>query len=306
MNIQDKDTLIHAITTALDVSPNQISNISSLKKGMTNHSFLFDCMEKRYIIRIPGAGTDKLINRKQEYEVYQKIAPFNICDNIVYFDPKSGYKITEYLENARTCNASDKNDVNICMRKLRNFHEKNLQVSHSFDIFRQIDFYETLWNGKNSYFSDYQDTKAKIFELKEFITYQKKHWTLTHIDAVPDNFLFVPCDKEQDIRLIDWEYASMQDACVDIAMFAIYAMYNRKEIEYLIQSYYSEGCSKTTKLKLYCYIACCGLLWSNWCEYKRQLGIEFGEYSLQQYNYAKEYYEIFQQERKMQNRNEDT
>ena len=26
----------------------------------------------------------------------------------------------------------------------------------------------------------------------------------------------------------------MQDACVDIAMFAIYAMYGREEIEYLI------------------------------------------------------------------------
>lgn len=303
MNIQNNDNLIPVITTALKVSPDQITNISSLKKGMTNDSFLFDCMGKRYIIRIPGAGTDKLISRKQEYEVYQKIAPLKISDNIAYFDPINGYKITEYLENARVCNPGNKSDVKICMRKLRNFHEKNLQVPHSFDIFRQIEFYEALWNGKKSCYSDYQYTKAGIFELKEFITHQKKHWTLAHIDAVPDNFLFVPHGNGQDIRLIDWEYAGMQDACVDIAMFAIYAMYNRKEIEYLIQAYYPEGCPETTRLKLYCYIACCGLLWSNWCEYKRQLGIEFGEYSFKQYNYAKEYYDIFQQEHKIQNRN---
>ena len=44
------------------------------------------------------------------------------------------------------------------------------------------------------------------------------------------------------------------------------------------------------RVKIYCYIAMCGLLWSNWCEYKRQLGVEFGEYSLMQYRYAKEYY----------------
>ena len=32
------------------------------------------------------------------------------------------------------------------------------------------------------------------------------------------------------------------------------------------------------------------------CEYKRTLGIEFGEYSLRQYRYAKEYYRIVQEE----------
>ena len=38
------------------------------------------------------------------------------------------------------------------------------------------------------------------------------------------------------------------------------------------------------------------LLWSNWCDYKRNLGVEFGEYSLRQYRYAKEYYRIVKEE----------
>lgn len=49
-------------------------------------------------------------------------------------------------------------------------------------------------------------------------------------------------------------------------------------------------CPKKIRTKIYCYIAVCGLLWSNWCEYKRNLGVEFGEYSLRQYRYAKDYY----------------
>lgn len=53
-----------------------------------------------------------------------------------------------------------------------------------------------------------------------------------------------------------------------------------------------------TRIKIYCYIAACGLLWSNWCEYKRNLGVEFGEYSLRQYRYAKDYYRIVQDELK--------
>ena len=111
---------------------------------------------------------------------------------------------------------------------------------------------------------------------------------MTHIDAVPDNFLFT----DDGLRLIDWEYAGMQDTDVDIAMFCIYALYDRKKVDHLIDIYFDGQCPKERRLKIYCYIAACGLLWSNWCEYKRNLGVEFGEYSLKQYRYAKDFYRI--------------
>lgn len=125
--------------------------------------------------------------------------------------------------------------------------------------------------------------------LKSYIQNQKKDWALTHIDAVPDNFLM----SENEIKLIDWEYAAMQDPHLDIAMFIIYSLYDRKQADHLIDLYFDHQCSAKTRKKIYCYIAAAGLLWSNWCEYKRQLGIEFGEYSLRQYRYAKDYYRLF-------------
>ena len=117
---------------------------------------------------------------------------------------------------------------------------------------------------------------------------------MTHIDAVADNFLFINNDKE--IRLIDWEYAAMQDPHVDIAMFCIYALFDRTQIDNLIDIYFEDKCDIKTRIKIYAYISICGLLWSNWCEYKSQLGIEFGEYSLRQYRYAKDYYQIVKNE----------
>ena len=79
-------------------------------------------------------------------------------------------------------------------------------------------------------------------------------------------------------------------------MFCIYAMYSRKQIDELIDIYFENCCSPEIRLKIYCYISACGLLWSNWCEYKRMLGVDFGEYSLRQYRYAKEYFRIVQKE----------
>ena len=276
---------ISIIQDCFNVEVDEIKNITVLKKGMTNRSFLFECQNQKYIMRIPGEGTDHLINRKEEADVYQALENRQICDDVLYMNPENGYKITAYLEDATNCDAENWNEVEACMSKLRKFHELNLKVDHRFDIFGQIDFYESLWNGEKSYFKDYEKTKAAIFELKKWIDTLEKNETLVHIDAVPDNFLFT----KDGIRIIDWEYAGMQDPHVDIAMFCIYSLYSKEQVDYLIGLYFKGEVSPIIRTKIYAYIASAGLLWSNWCEYKRSLGIDFGEYSLCQYRYAKEY-----------------
>lgn len=288
-----KTEAINIISNTLEADEEQIVDINLLKKGMTNRSFIFSCKDKKYIMRIPGEGTEQLINRKEEASVYNVIKDKNICDDIVYINPENGYKITEFLPDARNCDPFNAEDIKKCMKRLREFHEQKLTVEHRFDIFGQIDFYESLWGGKPSVYRDYKTTKEHVFELKAYIDKYKCEDVLTHIDAVPDNFIFVKgADGKEDIRLIDWEYAGMQDPHVDIAMFCIYSMYNKEQVDELIDAYFTEGCSQEIRIKIYCYIAACGLLWSNWCEYKRELGIEFGEYSLRQYRFAKDYYRI--------------
>lgn len=287
---------IQVICEALGAQQNEVTNITVLKKGMTNRSFLFSCKDKKYIMRIPGEGTDQLINRRQEAAVYQTIAGRRICDEIAYINPENGYKITEYLEGARVCDAENEEDLQKCMKKLREFHGQKLKVDHSFDLFGQMEYYESLWEGTPSAYKDYEKTKEHVLQLKDYIEANAGERVLTHIDAVPDNFLFVEENGKEEIRLIDWEYAGMQDPHVDIAMFCIYSLYKKEQVDHLIDLYFEGNCDDRTRIKIYCYIAVCGLLWSNWCEYKRKLGVEFGEYSLRQYRYAKDYYKIVQQE----------
>lgn len=295
---QLKTDAIRLICKALSAKLEDITDITVLKKGMTNRSFLFTCKDKKYIMRIPGEGTDRLINRRQEASVYHAIADKNICDDIAYINPENGYKITEFLEGTRVCDPTDYEDVKKCMSRLRDFHALKLKVAHEFDIFGQMEVYETLWDGTPSVYKDYEKTKANVWSLKPYINAHVGEKILTHIDAVPDNFLFVQRDGKEEIRLIDWEYAGMQDPHVDIAMFCIYSLYNKRQVDRLIAAYFTDGCDDATRIKIYCYIAACGLLWSNWCEYKRNLGVEFGEYSLRQYRYAKDYYRIVQDELK--------
>ena len=287
-----RSAAIAAAAAALDARQEEVREVTVLKKGMTNRSFLFTCRGRRYIARVPGEGSEKLIHRQQEAAVYAAIRGRGLCDDPVYLDPDSGYKITAYLEGARVCDPADRADVARCMEKLRAFHAMDLSVPHRFDIFDTIDYYESLWEGAPSAYWDHALTRERVFSLRPYIQAHAGPERLTHIDAVPDNFLFAPRGGGEELQLIDWEYAAMQDPHVDVAMFGIYSLYDRRQMDGLIDLYFSGGCPEQTRTKIYCYVAACGLLWSDWCEYKRCLGVEFGEYSLRQYRYAKDYYRL--------------
>ncbi|MDE7264531.1 MAG: phosphotransferase [Anaeroplasmataceae bacterium] len=280
-----KNEHIDLIKECFHIDVKDIKNVSTLKKGMTNRSFLFEVAQDKYIMRIPGEGTDKLINRHQEHQVYAKVNPLKISDEIIFFNPENGVKITKFINQTQVCNPFDKEDLERCIPFLRKFHEKKIIVDHAFDLYSQIEYYEELFNHQ-SLFKDYKEVKRNILKLRKIIEQFNAPHYLTHIDAVPDNFLI---DPDGNIRLIDWEYAGMQDVHVDLAMFAIYAGYDKEYIDKIIDIYFCNECEENIRYKIYAYVAICGLLWSNWCEYKRMLGVEFGEYALTQYRYAKVY-----------------
>ena len=283
------------VASTLDTCVESIEDVEVLKKGAINRSFRFSVKGAKYVIRIPGTMAGQHVDRDCEAQAYRAIAGLGLCDNPVLVDPASGCKITRYVEGARPCDANSEVDLRRCMARLREFHNMGLQVSHTFDIYERIDFYETLWGGAKSAYRDYEQTKADVLSLRPFVESMPRQWCLAHIDPVADNFLFCP-DGEggEALQIIDWEYAGMQDPHVDIAMFAIYSNYGKDRLDHLIDIYFANegGCEAATRAKIYCYVATCGLLWSNWCEHNRNLGVEFGEYSLAQYRYAKDYYRL--------------
>lgn len=280
-----KNDAIDVIEQTLGVPGETINHIRVLKKGMTNRSFIFSCQGKRYIMRIPGAGTSQLIDRHQEYDVYQRIKELPYVERTLYLNPENGYKLTQFIENSRNCDPHNWDDVHQCMSLLKRMHQEHLKVDHSFDIASQINKYEQLRNAPSAY-RDYDQVKQRVDKLLKYVDRLDKDCTLCHIDANADNFVF---DQNGKVFLIDWEYAGMQDPHVDIAMFAIYSMYDQEQIDHLISLYFERAIKQEIKYKIYAYVAICGLLWSNWCEYKQSLGLDFGEYSLAQYRYAKEY-----------------
>lgn len=279
---------LERIASIFQIPESQITGLRCLKSGMTNKSFLFTVDKKDYIFRIPGPGTEELINRHQEKTVYEAIKNLHLSDTIIHFDGKTGYKISRYYENSRNCDPFNQSEVDACMKVLSDFHKSGVKVDHKFDLREQITFYEALCKQHNAIqFEDYNEVRQNMQNLLDQLDTLHLPKVLAHIDSVFANFLILP---ENVIRLIDWEYAGMADNLIDPAMFSIYAYYEEKEVDRLLESYLNRPPVPQESFRYYSYIALSGFLWALWAEYKIALGEEFGEYTLKMYRYAKTYY----------------
>lgn len=286
------------IQQVFDVDFHEIEDLHPMKKGYTNDSLYFTIKGQKYIMRLPGLGTENFIDRQKEARIYELLQGKGICTDLTYIDPKKGYKITPFIHNSRCCDEKNPDEVKRCMTIVRRFHELCLTTGDEpMNIFNQIKVYEDLWAGQKSGFRDYDMTKSHCMAMKDFV--DKHQWKpiLQHGDCNPDNFLLYQDNNGDEItELIDWEYGADGDPLMDLAAFVTYRKNDRKYIEMAIDAYFQNNCTPEDRLLVYCYISLWGLYCSVWCEYKAFLGENYSEFNMSSYYYAKTYYKIFEEE----------
>ena len=85
--------------------------IAPLKQGMTNDSYYLELDGRRYVLRLNGAGSEKLIDRQEEVATYQTIASSGIAEHVIAISPTGGYKISELLSGVHNCRPQDMSEV---------------------------------------------------------------------------------------------------------------------------------------------------------------------------------------------------
>ena len=233
------------VSKIFSIPESEIVNIKCLKAGMTNKSWYFsvsdspDCPEpyrgRDFICRIPGPGTEKLINRKQEGEVYKAVADLKITEELVYFNPDNGYKISRFYRGARNADYGNKAELKACMSMLKRLHNSRIELGHEFDFRKELLQYEKDIKEVNSQvpFEDYPAVRMQGEEVLDWLDSLHRPRTIAHVDSVKDNFIFT----DEGLRMIDWEYAGMADPLVDLAMAAIYSYMSYEEVRELIDIY---------------------------------------------------------------------
>ncbi|WP_139653397.1 phosphotransferase [Raoultibacter phocaeensis] len=283
-----RNEVMRFIADSFGVEESAITDIFPLKEGVTNNSFHFALGSDEYVLRVPGIGTDKQIDRRSEKLVYDSIAPLGISDEVVRFDAETGIKITRYWHDVRSADPFDDRDLEISMQQIKKVHELAIEIPHRFDIARMIaDYYALAESAHAIRFRDIEETNRKVrrlFALKKRVEVPE---ILCHGDYAHINILMLP---DGEGRVIDWEFAGMGDPIMDVAMYAIFAELDKERIDLALRLYVGDEPTENEWTRHYLYVALGGFLWCMWAEYKQALGQEFGEYPMTMYRYTKDFY----------------
>lgn len=285
------DSQLKLISSILWCLPEDIHVCDDATGGMTNSSILINVKSKKYIVRLPGKGSQELVDRAQEYKVYNLLHNIKYDTNTIFIS-SNGMKITEYITNPHNCDPNKSTEVMACMTKLREFHELNLKPDvNYFSLIANIDKYRELAKIRNrAPCRQYEEVYNRCLQIAAWIERLPRKYCLCQIDANPDNAVFAGSSGIP--TLIDWEYAGLQDPHVDIAMWATYCNYSTEQFNTIINNYFRKDIDDDTRHKIYGYAALAGILWYNWCVYKQNCGVTYGNYANNQFEYANKYSNI--------------
>ncbi|RFB11066.1 winged helix-turn-helix transcriptional regulator [Bacillus sp. HNG] len=283
-----KNTIKGLFANGLSIDTNEIVSIEPFG-GMTNKSYRVKLSnQKEYVLRTPGEGTEKMINRYEEKYNSSLASSLGIDAELLYFNEATGVKISALIPNAEALNPKTARREDIMLYStniLRTLHNSGVKMKNEFDVFQKIEEYEQFAIEANGeFYPNYHEVKKQVMKIKEMFTKMEVPIVPCHIDLAPENLVKSGEDK---LYLIDWEYSGMNDPMWDIASHSLECSFTPEDEE-LFLSYYFEQQEPTSeqKLRILMHKILQDFLWSTWTVIKEARGVTFGNYGIDRYNRA--------------------
>ena len=286
----------------IEILLNKILNVPEIVdytrlKGLTNESYLVtDIKNDKYVIRFPGKGTEKIINRKNEKISTELACEIGIDSKLYYFDDNTGIKITEYIDKSQTMSAEAlrKNDnILLIAEVLKNLHSCGVDTGVSFDVISMAECYEKfIVENNGTMYDDYEDVKLYINTIKNkyLPTVELKP---CHNDPLCENWLL----KDNQMYLIDWEYAGMNDCIWDLADVSIEAEYSHENDIELLSAYFGHDVTDKEWMAFQINKVLIDYLWSLWGKTRAVYeGQEMENYALIRYSRMRNNIEILKKQ----------
>ena len=252
--------------------------------GMTNYTYAVTLESGKYVVRLPGAGTETLINRYHEKTSTELASTLDICEQILHFDAESGIKVTEYICGAVTLSAEMMRQADFIKEAsalLHCLHTSGRDTGVPFDVFDMAIHYETFISENNgSFYDNYATVRAKVMEYKELIDSWKIPLTPCHNDPLCENWI----RNSERLYLIDWEYAGMNDPLWDVADISIEADYDEALDHLLLEAYFGRQPTPQELFRFQVNKVFVDFLWSLWGKTRVPFdGEPMEQYALERY-----------------------
>ncbi len=253
--------------------------------GLTNHTYKVTLDNGEiYVVRLPGEGTEELINRMDEKVSTELACSLGIDARMLHF-ADNGSKVTEFVPNAKTMSPETMRDASVipmAAEVLRTLHTCGQDTHVPFEVFEMADAYEKIIRDNHvPMYEDYDTVKNQVMRIKQKID---SHGTCSlvpcHNDPLCENWVM----GNGKLYLIDWEYAGMNDGMWDVADVSIEADYTPDMDELLLNAYLKHTPTKQERERFIANKLYLDYLWTLWGKTRVPFdGDEMEQYALARY-----------------------
>ena len=180
--------------------------------SMTNRNWRLTAGDADFVLRAPGASSQRYLSRSQEFHNAALAADLGIAPALLYADAATGVTLQPFLADARALTPEDfarpelARKVGALLARLHRSGRHFQGVMHAFPI---IDTYMQLAADDRLH-----RLRACAEPIRAALEAHPVALVPSHIDPNPANFLL---RADGGLLLIDWEYSAMCDPAWDLA-----------------------------------------------------------------------------------------
>ena len=234
--------------------------------GMTNHSYKITRYDdQEYLVRIPGDGTEKMINRLDERKSTELGCKLGIDSELLYFSD-DGYKIMRFISDPQPMNKevmSKKENILQAAGIFKKLHNCGEDTGVRFEVFEMANLYEKIIRDEGViFYKDYDRVKETVMNIKREIDKTGIAAKVPcHNDSLIENWVI---SKEGKLYLVDWEYSGMNEAMWDLSCLSIEADYTIDNDRELLNAYYGRPVTKEENIRFIAAKLYVDYLWTLW------------------------------------------
>ncbi len=185
--------------------------------GLTNLVYRLEAAGERYVLRIPGEGTEDYIDRKVEGHNARVAADAGVSAEVLFFDDGDGLMLARHLDGCVTMSPETfKSRPGAPARAaaaLKQLHASGQAFRFRFELFSMIDEYLALLAKLEAPLPDgYQEVVGEAEAVRQALDAKPVALAPCHCDPLAENFL----DDGKRMWIVDWEYSGMNDPIWDL------------------------------------------------------------------------------------------
>jgi thiamine kinase-like enzyme len=215
--------------------------LRALTGGITNHNWLVAVGGEHLVLRAPGQNSDLLgIDRGHEREAAERAAALGIGPAVVAFVEPEGALVSRFVPDAATLTPGDlqQPDLLITAVELLSHYHESPPIAGQFNWFDVPCQYATRARDRGVTVPPAFDLAlARAREVQTAFAVNPDPLVPCHNDLLAANFLRGADDQ---LWLIDWEYAGMNDRYFDLGNLAVNNELDGDADEALIEAYFGD------------------------------------------------------------------